>query len=116
MNFLKTAFAILSSVLLVGAQPVFAAGQNSSPTSKECDCCSCKQMNCCMAQPNSTPQPIPTAPARAVSQNTFQIIAAANALLLQLPETASKQIAFASSASPKVTDVPLYEWNCSYLI
>jgi hypothetical protein len=116
MHIAKTAFAILASLLLVGTQAAFAFGQDSSPTSHECGCCSCKQMDCCMAQPTSTPQPIPTSPVRTVTQNNLQIIAAVVSLLLQAPEKSAEPISFPPFSSLHVTAVPLYELNCSYLI
>jgi hypothetical protein len=116
MTIAKTTFAILASFLLVGSQSVFAFGQSPSPESQECGCCSCKKMDCCVAQPTSTPQPIPAAPARTVSQNNLQIIAMAVSLILQTPDKIAEPISFSPVSSFAVTDVPLYEWNCSYLI
>ncbi|MEO7300596.1 MAG: hypothetical protein ABI042_18690 [Verrucomicrobiota bacterium] len=62
------------------------------------------------------PQPIPAAPTRTVSQNNLQFISVAVATLLQTPESPAAKIAFPSSVSPKLASVPLYGWNCSYLI
>lgn len=117
MNFAKTIFAILASVLLVGTQSVSAVGQKESPTKSQiCGCCACKRMDCCVAQPTSVPQPVPVAPTRAESQNNFQIIATDVSLLLQSKEQLVQKICFPPSASYSLTSVPLYEWNCSYLI
>ena len=116
MHFLKTAFAVLASVLLVGTQTVSAIGQHSSPTVQECVCCSCKQIDCCVAPPTSTSQPVPAAPARTVSQSNLQIIATVVSLLVHAPEKTGEPISFGAVSPLLVTDVPLYEWNCSYLI
>jgi hypothetical protein len=116
MNFAKTIFAVFASVLLVGTQTVSATGKTASGKSQICGCCACKKMDCCVAQPTSVPQPIPTNPARAESQNNFQIIAAIVSLLQETNETPAQKISFPQSASLIAISVPLYEWNCSYLI
>src|SRR5688572_27561368 len=99
MKFLKTAFAIFASVLLGGAQAVFALGEKTSSAAQECGCCACKQTDCCVAQSESTPEPIPSAPVRTASQNAFQLIAFVSSLLLPLPENVSLPIAPALFAS-----------------
>jgi len=116
MNFLKTTFAILASVMLVGTQAVFAVPSVAPTKSQVCGCCACKKMNCCVAQPTSVPQPIPASPARTVSQNNLPIIAVVVSSLLQAPEESAEPISFAPFSSLHVTAVPLYELNCSYLI
>jgi hypothetical protein len=116
MKFAKTIFAILASVMLVGTQTVSVVGQHSSQAPQECSCCSCKQMDCCVAQSDSTPQPVPVAPVRSVSQNQSQFVVAIVSVLSYSLETPAQKISFPPSASLKLTAVPLYEWNCSYLI
>src|SRR4051812_36782506 len=116
MNMLKTAFAILASAMLVGAQTVFAFQPIAPAKSQVCGCCACKKMNCCVAQPTSTPQPVPASPARTVSQNNLQIIAAVVSLLLHAPEKSAEPISFTSFSPLHLIVVPLYELNCSYLI
>jgi len=117
MNFAKTVFALLASVLLVGTQSVVAMGEKSPPQSQVCGCCACKKMDCCVAQqPTSTPQSVPVAPSRAESQNQLQIIATVVSLLLQSDKSPVQKISLAPSASLEMTSVPLYQWNCSYLI
>jgi len=116
MNFAKTVFAILASVLLVGTQSVSAFAEKASAKSQLCGCCACKKIDCCVAQPASAPDPIPAAPVRAQSQNSSQLIAVVALALLQTESTSAQEISFAPSASFPMTSVPLYEWNCSYLI
>jgi hypothetical protein len=69
-----------------------------------------------MAQSDSAPEPIPATPVRTASQNAFQLIAFVSSLILPLPENISQPVAPASFAFLSATAVPLYEWNCSYLI
>jgi len=116
MIFWKTAWVLAISVMLVGAQTVFALGQKTEPASQKCGCCSCKKQNCCVTQPTSAPEPIPAAPTRAISQTHLQFIAAFVSLLLQAPEKAALPVSFSPSAAPVLAAVPLYDWNCSYLI
>lgn len=118
MTFWKTALVLAVSVMLVGTQTVFAFGHNPQTASapRECRCCSCKQLNCCVAQPTPAPEPVPATPARAISQSNLQIIAAFVSLLLPAPEKATAPVSFSPSISPVPTAVPLYDRNCSYLI
>lgn len=116
MSFWKTAWVVAISVVLVGAQTVFALGQKSESASQECGCCSCKRLNCCVTQPTSAPEPIPATPTRAVSQTHLQFIVTFVSLLLQAPEKAASPVSFSPSASTDLAAVPLYDWNCSYLI
>jgi hypothetical protein len=116
MNFAKTVFAIFASVLLVGTQSVSAFAEKSPAKSQVCGCCACKKMDCCVAQPASTPEPVPAAPVRTQSQNNAQFIAVVASLLLQTDSAPAPKISSAPSASFPLTSVPLYEWNCSYLI
>jgi hypothetical protein len=116
MNFAKTVFAIFASVLLVGMQSVSAFAEKSPAKSQVCGCCACKKMDCCIAQPASAPEPIPATPVRAQSQNNLQLVAVVASLLLPTDGTPAQKISFAPSASFSTISVPLYEWNCSYLI
>jgi hypothetical protein len=116
MHFAKTVFAILASVLLAGTQSVSAFAEKSPAKSQVCGCCACKKMDCCVAQPSSAPEPIPAAPARAQSQNNLQFVAVVASLLLQADSAPAPKISSVPSASFPLTSVPLYEWNCSYLI
>ncbi len=116
MNFLKTTFVILASVMLVGTQTVFAVQPVTPTKSQVCGCCACKKMDCCVAQPTSVPQPVPASPVRTVSQDNLQIIAAVVSMLLPDREKIAEPISFAPFSSLHIAHVPLYEWNCSYLI
>src|SRR5688572_9424243 len=114
MQFLKTVFAVLFSISLIATQNVFIAHAELSASEQNCKCCSCKEMDCCVAQPTSAPQqPLPTQTTRAVSPTQIQIIAAVVSILVQAPITFSEKQFPASCSASHSPDVPLFVRNCS---
>src|SRR5437660_702602 len=116
---MKSAFAILFSLLLITAQTAFIAGGADSVVKQRGaeGCCGdhC-QKRCCFNDQSAPDRSSPPAtPARAVSRTDWQAPAMAPAVLdHRAIETAL--LGRPDSFAPSVTAVPLYERNCSYLI
>ncbi|PYJ85899.1 MAG: hypothetical protein DME22_07370 [Verrucomicrobia bacterium] len=115
---MKKVTAILFSFLLAGAQSVFAANSLCAvaPAKARCACSHCDKPTCCAARSVPLSQQPVAPPSRDGSQNQLHLLPAIVAQLISL--TAPSLAESVSSASPslKVTDVPLYVRNCSYLV
>jgi hypothetical protein len=111
----KRFFAILFSVLLVGAQftPALAMPMACGKPFVSADACS--QMACCMAKPVSDPQPTPAVPAQTASQNQISLLAPAKVIWL-LPNHPANPFSSASVSPFAATGIPLYTRNCTLLI
>jgi hypothetical protein len=120
MKLLRTVCVLLTCFLLVATQTVFISDAQAGPDEAQnvCACDSCEIMNCCVSsQPSPTPQqPTPVQNPRTVSQTQIQFIATVVALLSE-PSTQSIDSRIPASSLHLLTaEVPLYTWNCSYLI
>ncbi len=110
---------ILFSVLLTGAQTVFTADVICSAQSvkAKCACAHCeKKTNCCLSPSVPGPNPLSVPPASNASGNPLHLLLAVVSQLLTRPAPLAPASLPQSSFAPKTTDVPLYQWNCSYLV
>jgi hypothetical protein len=111
------AFALIFSqtASLLGAVP----SGNGTVAPKCCGHCShCKGGACCAANGNpSSNQSAPAVPAHGLSQNDWQLVAAAVAVLQHSGRTDFESLPQFSICSPlQPLAAPLYQRNCSYLI
>jgi hypothetical protein len=111
----KSFLTILISLLL-GGTPSF--GRDLSAASKQrCGArCACSQKACCVDQSGADTTPQPVAPAAG-----FSLKLPAWALPVSAQGAAPPAVAAQSVRSPltcfaRSTAVPLYAWNCAYLI
>jgi len=115
---MRRAFAILFSLLLVLGQWTSAMPSASQRLADACDDCSCKMVSCCVA-PASTPAPNqPSVPVPSTRVTEQQLVAAleTTATLLASPVTVTKVAGPVHTAEFSVSAVPLYCWNCTFLI
>ncbi|MSU26574.1 MAG: hypothetical protein EXS27_01515 [Pedosphaera sp.] len=111
---MKAIVTILFSLALVLSHlPAFA-----STTKQLCEsatACACGDATCCMKSPDSAPAPL--APVPAPDNSRTQLLAAfqtvAHFVFIQ-PESVAPPPFL--PAPPASAAVPLYVWNCSYLI
>ena len=117
---MKSAFAMLFSLVLIATQTAFMVeGPGSASAPGDAKRCACERSRCekpcCVSQGAPAPLSLPTLPARAVSQPDWQLSVAAQAA----PDLAALQftprLPFDSSVL-SMSAIPLYRRNCSYLI
>jgi hypothetical protein len=121
-DIMKRWIAILSGVLLVWMQfappPASAsvpaccakAGACMAECAKRCGC-----MACCVAHPNSAPQPAPAAPNRSTLQHQLALLAPA-IVAWMMPAKPANTISSARTLPVMAAATPLYERNCTLLI
>ena len=110
---MKTVFGICFSALLFIGQTVVIPAQPL--VQRECTRCDCGG-KCCVTQSRPAPRPAPAAPAQNVSLKQSQLATTAATQIYSLPESLARSISSASFSLPKSQAVPLYDWNCAYLI
>jgi len=116
---MKSAFAILFSLVLLATQSAFmTAGTGACLAAQKVsahNCCTTHcQKHCCVSK-SDAPSP-PSAPAtQSVSQIDLQLLPASQLALDQFAADFSAPVRPGSSAR-LVTAVPLYQRNCSYLV
>ncbi len=114
---MKSAFAILFSLLLLATQTAFMTPGTCPAAQKHSaqNCCATHcQKHCCVSK-SDAPSP-PSAPAtQSVSQIDLQLLPASQLALDQFAADFSAPVRPGSSAR-LVTAVPLYQRNCSYLV
>ncbi|HKI72681.1 MAG TPA: hypothetical protein VKA81_09915 [Verrucomicrobiae bacterium] len=115
---MKKVTAILFSLLLAGAQSVFTANSLCAltPAKARCACSHCDSPLCCAARSVPVSQPPVAPPARDGSQHQSHLLPAIVAQLISLTAPSLAESVSSSSPSLKVTDVPVYVRNCSYLV
>jgi len=115
---MRRAFAIVFSLLLVLGQWTSAMPSASQRLADACDDCSCKMVSCCIA-PASTPVPNqPSVPVPSTRVTEQQLVAAleATVTLLASPVPVTKVAGPVHTAEFSASAVPLYCWNCTFLI
>jgi hypothetical protein len=113
---MKTALAIVCSLLLIGTLfvPASAPAAGDPAAMRGC-CCDCSTAACCAAAPSPEPLPVSAAPLPSTSQNQFLPPATAR-LAWTLP--GATEGGFCSSFDWLLTAavVPLFARNCARLI
>ncbi|HEV7927712.1 MAG TPA: hypothetical protein VGR14_20340 [Verrucomicrobiae bacterium] len=113
MKVARTVLAPLLALALLMSQSAFFA--EAMPLAKASNCGCHKAVCCCQtpANPQSTPRPV--APARTVTQNDLQIIAA---VVEHISSSAapSRLSVPRHQASLEAAPVPLYQRDCALLI
>jgi hypothetical protein len=109
----KAVFAILFCLLLLVAQTIPPEAAAASP---QCPRCDCGMKKCCLNPSLPRPAPASAAPALNFSPKQLRLAVAFTAPVMVPPVSTAPQI-FSSSTSPSCSAaVPLYEWNCAWLI
>ena len=112
---MKAVVAILFSLLLVLNPPVLSAAITTCQSAAGCACSSCDTAKCCLQKSLPAP-PLPPAATAPAAPDTLQLLAAAVTQWVTLPAPLTVKASIVFFSSPKLVAVPLYEWNCSYLI
>jgi hypothetical protein len=116
----KKLTAILFSVMLVWMQiaptPVCASASPNCTKTTMAECAvACGQMDCCVAHPNSEPQPAPSVPTQSSVQNQVSLLVPA-IVAWTLPENPANAISSVTALPLMATGTPLYAWNCALLL
>jgi hypothetical protein len=115
---MRRAFAIMFSLLLVLGQWASAMPSASQRLADACDDCSCKIVSCCIT-PTSTPVPNPpSVPVPSTRVTEQQLVAAleSTVTLLATPVASPKVFDPVHTTDLSASAVPLYCWNCTFLI
>ncbi|MGV3757689.1 MAG: hypothetical protein ACO1QS_20095 [Verrucomicrobiota bacterium] len=106
------------SLLLVLGQWTSAMPSASQRLADACDDCSCKMVSCCVA-PASTPAPnqssVPLPSTRVTEQQLVAALETTVTLLASLVPV-TKVVGPVHTAEFSASAVPLYCWNCTFLI
>ncbi|HEY3863062.1 MAG TPA: hypothetical protein VGO59_14365 [Verrucomicrobiae bacterium] len=113
---MKGLLAILFSAALIVSQAAFLPSGQAASVQKCCGHCNCcKGDPCCTGAPDSR-HPAPAVPARGVSQNDLQVLAAVVAAPFPpRPPLVQRPISSLSFSFPAAAP-PLYQRHCSYII
>ena len=113
---MKTALAMVCSLMLAGMQVVFAhpAPACAAPAVRACCACGGK-MSCCAARPAPNSPATPANPARVNAPNDFSLFAPAT-LVSTLPDTAALSPFTPATSLLSAKDAPLYARHCARLI
>jgi|SRR5436190_11207812 len=112
---MRTAFAILFSALLVLGQGVLPAATPLVKAHAQCGRCACGN-KCCVGESAPVSAPQPATPANVLPLKQFQATLLSAAPIYSLPDFPAAATFFDYCSSCRSTTVPLYEWNCAYLI
>src|SRR3954462_8908838 len=115
---MRTLLAIVFSILIAGTQAAFPYAEGSAAPSTsvrpQCGCAKCETA-CCPLPAGRSSVPLPAVPSSARSQLDWQSLSERFALAFQiLPGPAHIPAPPLNISSQG--QVPLYEWNCAYLI
>ena len=112
---MKTALAIVCSLLLAWANLISAPTADASVAIATASCHCGKKSACCAAK-RSLPEPPPVSAAPTFSfQNQFSLIAPV-ILSWSLPELPAREISRSTSTSFRTADTSLFARNCAWLI
>jgi hypothetical protein len=118
LRLIKAALVLLLGFALAG-QGAFSAA--AAPVAKRSCCCTgCDNKHCatpsCCIKPETPSAPVSPAPLPSSSQNEFHALAAVVTLLTTLPARPVAELPCRLVPVSSVTDIPLFQWNCSYLL
>jgi len=107
--------SILFCALLVLGQTVLPLSTASAASASLCRHCACGGNMCCMGKPTRDAAPSPAAPGAPLASHAQPAIAA-GALALPARALVPAWAIFSFLTIQGSSNVPLYEWNCAYLI
>jgi hypothetical protein len=112
---MKTALAIVCSLLLAGTP--FLLAQAVPPCAKQNHaCCHCGgKMSCCAGKSSPDSQPTPAVPAQSSSQNQLLLLIP-HASTWTLLNNETHPISFTAASPSSMTSAPLYARDCARLI
>jgi len=111
---MKTALAIVCSLVLLWTQFVQAEHQAAGEAGPTPACCGCKS-RCCAAKSSSESLPVSATPVSSFSQNQFLSLQPAG-VDWTLPQTATQNILGVFFSPLTAAAAPLYARNCARLI
>src|SRR5437762_13179825 len=113
-HLMRTAFAILFCALLVFGNSSIPAAGALGKSEPKCVCACGKK--CCVSESSPISASQPAAPATVAPLKQVQFALISPAPIYSLPAASSAAGSFADFSSDRSSAVPLYEWNCAYLI
>lgn len=115
---MRSAFAILFSLLLVLGQTLGAMPVTAQKAAGACKACKCSMPKCCLADAPARVPTAPLGPVQSTRGQNQQLMAAlaVTAVLLATPVKADDQFRAVPADLSRTPAVPLYCQNCSYLI
>ena len=115
---MRNAFAIVFSLLLVLGQWTSAMPSAPLRLADACDACSCQMVSCCVAPAPAPTSNTPSAPPPSTRVSEQQWVAALEitVTLLTSPLPVASVLGPVHTAELSVPAVPLYCWNCTFLI
>ncbi|HEX4264791.1 MAG TPA: hypothetical protein VH597_10670 [Verrucomicrobiae bacterium] len=114
---MKTALAIVCSLLLAWTNIVLAAAPGASVTCAARPCCHCgKTSGCCAVKDHCLPESLPVSAAPVSSfQSQFSPLAPAT-VAWALPDAAARELSSPAFPPLMTASTPLFERNCAWLI
>ena len=110
---MKAMWSIL--LVVVMALGSFAIPAHDGAQVRACSCCSCAQLDCCGRPVFPNPAPV-SVPSNSTEQRAQAPVVVVAFLLAPPPLPESPCLALRLSFASQRTSVPVYDWNCSYLI
>ena len=112
---MKTTWAIICSLVLVGTPFLLAQTPTSCVKQVRACCQRGVEMSCCKANSSPDSQSKPAVPAQTGSQNQLSLLAS-SALIWTLPSNPVDSISSHSTPSSMTPGAPLYARDCARLI
>jgi hypothetical protein len=116
----KKLLAILFGALLVLTQTVNPNGVLPEAAATNCGCgkhnCGCGKHCCCAGKSAPDSAPLPAAPTRSLSPGQWQMVLAPAVAILNSPVAPVSEVFPVCRLPLKSDAIPLYQWNCAYVI
>src|SRR5262245_48838866 len=112
---MKPVMAWLFSVLLVVVQSVTASGSDAPQTSPKCNRCACGRA-CCVSPSSPASNPLPAREGNLPSAKQLQPALALSIQPLHQSCFYAEDAPLPAAFSFRPGVVPIYDWNCSYLL
>ncbi|MBI3877958.1 MAG: hypothetical protein HY300_18690 [Verrucomicrobia bacterium] len=113
---MKALMAIVCSLVLA-VMPAFSSTRAAAPDCKpQARACCAKCAECCAQNNTPAPQPASPAPSRTASPQQVQLLLAAVAQFVALPQPQALPTSRDSSLIFRVPAVPLFERDCAWLV
>lgn len=114
----RGALTIIFSLLLLAGQFTAPLGavEPSRDNKAACACLHCEKSCCVKESAPVSSESQPAVPAKTSQQNAWQLLIPHLVVFLLQDRQADAPPCPASVTAPSAAAVPLYDWNCSYLI
>ena len=111
----RAAVAIVLSLMLVWTQSVFPAGIADGSEQAVCSVCSCRA-KCCVQSSAPISPPLPLTAAPTTAPHSVQLLLAPSSRLIEIPHAPCPLVLPRRSSLLQAAAVPIFQWNCTFLI